>query len=110
MVWDFPELVFDEIAKNNDHFVALVLTDGMENASKEYSNKDVQRLIKKVEKRGGIFHFICSDIDVNHYAKSLDHQIDSKLCFYSENFDVDLGSKLSEVTKSMLNVGKRKSK
>ena len=96
--------------KKNDLFVALVLTDGMENASKEYSNKDVQRLIKKVEERGGIFNFLCSDIDVNHYTESLDHQIDSKLCFYSENFDVDLKSKLNEVTKSVLNFSKQKSK
>ena len=96
--------------KKNDLFVALVLTDGMENASKEYSNKDVQRLIKKVEKRGGIFNFLCSDIDVNHYTESLDHQIESNLCFFAKSFDVDLKTKLNEVTESVLNVSKQKSK
>ena len=96
--------------KKNDHFVALVLTDGMENSSKEYNNKDVQRLIKKVEKRGGIFNFLCSDIDVNHYAKSLDHQIESNLCFFAKSFDVDLKTKLNEVTESVVNVSKQKSK
>ena len=90
--------------------MALVLTDGMENSSKEYNNKDVQRLIKKVEKRGGVFNFLCSDIDVNHYAESLDHQIDSNLCFFAKSFDVDLEEKLNDVTESLLNVGKQKSK
>jgi|TARA_B100001778_G_scaffold306371_1_gene285686 Mg-chelatase subunit ChlD len=96
--------------KKNDHFVALVLTDGMENSSKEYNNKDVQRLIKKVENRGGVFNFLCSDIDVNHYAESLDHQIDSNLCFFAKSFDVDLEEKLNDVTESVLNFSKQKSK
>lgn len=96
--------------KKKDHFVALVLTDGMENSSKEYDNKDVQKLIKKVEKRGGIFNFLCSDIDVIHYAESLDHQIDSNLCFFAESFDADLEEKLNDVTESLLNVGKQKRK
>ena len=96
--------------KKEDHFVALVLTDGMENSSKEYDNKDVQKLIKKVEKRGGIFNFLCSDIDVNHYAESLDHQIDSNLCFFAKSFDVDLKTKLNEVTESVVNVSKQNSK
>ena len=96
--------------KKNDYFVALILTDGMENSSKEYNNKDVQKLIKKVEKRGGVFNFLCSDIDVNHYAETLDHQINSNLCFFAESFDVDLEQKLNDVTESLLNVGKQKSK
>ena len=96
--------------KKNDHFVALVLTDGMENSSKEYNNKDVQRLIKKVENRGGVFNFLCSDIDVNHYAESLNHQIDNNLYFFAESFEVDLEEKLNDVTESVLNVGKQKSK
>ena len=112
-LYDAIMITYNKMKHNinkNDHFVALVLTDGMENSSKEYDNKDVQRLIKKVEKRGGIFNFLCSDIDVNHYTESLDHQIDNNLCFFSKSFDIDLDTKLNEVTESVLNAGKQKRK
>ena len=52
----------------------------------------------------------CSDIDINHYPESLNYQIDSNLNFFAKSFDVDLEEKLNDVTESLLNVGKQKSK
>ena len=53
------------------HTLFVITTDGMENASRTYSGKDIKRLIEKQQKRyGWEFLFIGANIDAIATAKS----------------------------------------
>ena len=53
------------------HTLFMITTDGMENASREYSGKDIKRLIEKQQKKyGWEFLFIGANIDAIATAKS----------------------------------------
>ncbi len=53
------------------HTLFVITTDGMENASRAYSGKDIKRLIEKQQKRyGWEFLFIGANIDAIATAKS----------------------------------------
>ena len=90
--------------RKKDRFIALVLTDGMENASKEYNYKDVQKLIKKIEKRGGKFNFLCSEMDVRDYSERLEIDIDCSLAFDSADFGKTLSNRLMNVNHMILDI------
>jgi hypothetical protein len=86
----------------NDRVIALVLTDGMENASKEYTNNDVQSLIQNIERKGGSFNFLCSTVDIGHYQEVLNIESDDCICFESSRFNESLKAKLDSVSNSIL--------
>jgi len=50
--------------------VVVIITDGYENASKEFTNKDIKKLIKKREDKGWQFVFLGADQDA--YATAVD--------------------------------------
>lgn len=56
-----------------------IITDGYENASKEWNLQSVQALIKSYKSEGWLFAYIGADHDVEKVSKSL--QIDNSLCF-----------------------------
>ena len=54
-----------------EHMVFVIITDGMENASKRYSYRDVKRLIEKRRKKGWEFLFLGANIDAAEEAGRL---------------------------------------
>jgi len=70
-----------EKIKNEKNSTALVtiITDGMENASVEFSNSMIFKLIEDCKEEGWVFTFIGANIDAKQTAQSLN--IDSSLQF-----------------------------
>lgn len=70
-----------EKIKNEKNSTALVtiITDGMENASTEYSHSIIYKLIEDCKEEGWVFTFIGANIDAKQTAQSLN--IDSSLQF-----------------------------
>lgn len=85
------------IAKQ-DRVVFLVLTDGMENSSKEFTKVDVKDLIAKIEKKGGEFNFLCSDIDVQTYKTDMNMSHQASSISFSEDFCLDFSSRLTDIS------------
>ncbi|MBR2133673.1 MAG: VWA domain-containing protein [Eubacterium sp.] len=67
-----------EDVPSNTMFV--IITDGMENASKKFSSDEVKRMIKKQEKNGWQFIFIGANIDAvetaSHFGIAEDNAVD----------------------------------
>ena len=53
------------------HTMFVITTDGMENASKEYSSDKVKRMIEKKKRQGWEFLFIGANIDVEKISEDL---------------------------------------
>ena len=54
-----------------EHTVFVITTDGMENASREYSSDKIKKMIKEKEKLGWEFLFIAANIDSVEAAQSI---------------------------------------
>lgn len=69
------------ITDGQDNFNVLVtiLTDGLENASKEYSGNDIKKLIENLRDRGWTFTYIGTDHDIDKVADSI--SINNKMSF-----------------------------
>ena len=60
------------IAKNSDSIgKVIIITDGYENASKEWNHSSVVELIESLKKKGWIFTFMGANIDVEQTSRSL---------------------------------------
>lgn len=60
------------IAKNTDSIgKVIIITDGYENASREWNHSSVVELIESLKKKGWIFTFMGANIDVEQTSRSL---------------------------------------
>jgi len=72
-----------EINKDNDkNVIFIIITDGYENASREFKREDINKMIKAKREMGWNFIFFGANIDSNQEAESLG--IDKK---YASNFE-----------------------
>ncbi len=55
----------------DDRVLVTVITDGMENASREFSGSDIKHLVEKLKKEGWVFAYIGTDHDVHSAAASI---------------------------------------
>lgn len=60
-----------ELEGDNNQVLVTILTDGHENASKEYSHSEIKHLIEKLKNEGWTFTYIGTDHDVESVAISL---------------------------------------
>lgn len=65
--------------EKGDVVLVTVITDGYENASCEYSGKDIKSLVKAMKSKGWVFTYIGANQDVEAVAESM--SIDNRLCF-----------------------------
>ncbi len=79
-------LKVNEIMTQEDRVFLAIFTDGLENASKIYTSKDVNYKLKQVEKEGWEVKFFCRYEDGARYKKELDLSTDSQFCL---SMDVD---------------------
>lgn len=57
--------------KEEDVVLVTIITDGMENASREYSGRDIKRLVSEMKERGWVFAYIGTNQDVDAVADSM---------------------------------------
>jgi hypothetical protein len=70
-----------------DHNVLVtILTDGEENASKEYSGKDIKKMIEELKLNRWTFTYIGTDHDVEKFAASI--SITNTLVFHKIESDM----------------------
>ncbi len=70
----------NEIKQPEDQVFLAIFTDGLENASKEYTASDIRHKLKKVEKDGWEVKFFCRYEDSHQYQKDLDLSPDIQFC------------------------------
>lgn len=70
-----------ELVRTHEHAIGsiTIITDGMENSSKEYSHKQIADMIKQLKESGWNFNFIGANIDVEKVSRSIN--IDNALEF-----------------------------
>ncbi len=69
----------DSIKEENAAVSVTIITDGYENASREWNHQAIKALIKRYKKEGWLFAYIGTDHDVESVAFSL--SIDNKMHF-----------------------------
>jgi uncharacterized protein YegL len=75
-----------EIKNNEATAVVVILTDGYENASKEYSYDDIRRLIGKLEKsENWTFSYMGATLDAVEIATGLNIEKHNAIRFVNEN-------------------------
>lgn len=57
--------------RKNTNVLVTILTDGLENASKEYDKRSIKSLVEEMEKEKWTFTYIGTDHDVDSFAKSI---------------------------------------
>lgn len=76
------------LEKQTDYNVLVtILTDGEENASKEYSGGDIKKLIEELKMNRWTFTYIGADHDVEKFASSI--SITNTLTFRKDEADMD---------------------
>lgn len=66
--------------------LVTILTDGAENASKEFSGKDIKRLVEELKQTNWTFTYIGTDHDVQEIASSL--SINNTMTFEKNEADI----------------------
>jgi len=57
--------------KDEDVVLVTIITDGMENASREYSGSDIKRLVSDLKEKGWVFAYIGTNQDVDAVADGM---------------------------------------
>ena len=60
--------------KPEDKVLVTILTDGLENASKEYSQETIKKMVEELKSKGWVFAFMGANQDVEKVAFSLSIQ------------------------------------
>ena len=63
-----------EKVKPEDKVLVTILTDGLENASKEYSMETIKKMVEELRSKGWVFAYIGANQDVEKVAFSLSIQ------------------------------------
>jgi Mg-chelatase subunit ChlD len=67
------------VVKDEDNVLVTIITDGYENASREYSDKAITQLVESLKAKGWVFAYIGANQDVEKVATSMG--IRNSLCF-----------------------------
>jgi len=73
-------LKVNETMQPNDQVFLAIFTDGLENASTNYTAKDISHKLKKAEKDGWEVKFFCRYEDSQRYKQELDLSPDLQFC------------------------------
>jgi hypothetical protein len=89
--------------------LCVILTDGLENASTEYTRKQIFALIKSCEQEDWTFIYLGADHDVWAAGEDLGIAGDNRVSFYRANIDQTF-NQLSETTAQYRRGDKRSNK
>ena len=74
---------------DEDVVLVTIITDGYENASKEFDGRDIKKLVAELKAKGWVFAYIGTNQDVDAVADSMG--IRSRMCYdYSEKGTSDM--------------------
>lgn len=94
-----------EIVNDEMSVVMIILTDGMENASREFDYHQIARMIKRLEQtEKWTFTFLGADIDAFHTSKMLNIRKENVMAFNKE----DMGQVMQEISEGMVAYSKSK--
>ncbi|MBK6729796.1 MAG: VWA domain-containing protein [Bacteroidetes bacterium] len=66
------------------HVLVTIFTDGMENASKEFSNKEIKLLVEDLKTKGWAFTYLGTEHDVHKAADSINFNKGARVSFNKE--------------------------
>lgn len=69
-------------AKDNDVVLVTIITDGYENASREYTGLAIKALVEEMRKKGWVFTYIGANQDVEKVAESM--SINNRMAFNAD--------------------------
>jgi hypothetical protein len=91
------------MANEGDSAVIIILTDGYENASKEYSHKQIKELIKAKEATGKwSFTYLGATLDAVEIARSMNIKAENSFAFEKKNMDKDAFARSSMALKNSM--------
>lgn len=91
------------MVNEGDSAVIIILTDGYENASKEYSHKQIKELIQAKEETGKwSFTYLGATQDAVEIAKSMNIKADNSFAFEKKNMDKDAFARSSMALKNSM--------
>ena len=64
-------LTLERVVKENEIALVTVITDGYENASREFSGKMIQEIVQRLDKKGWVFTYIGANQDAMMEASKL---------------------------------------
>ena len=80
------------------HTLFVITTDGMENASKKHTSKEIKKLIKEKEESGWEFLFLAANIDAVETAESIGIP---RECAANYNVEEDTGILFEEMSETI---------
>lgn len=102
-LYDAMGVSLNELRKKvaeNDRVLVTVVTDGYENASREYSGKAIKALVDELKGKGWVFAYIGANQDVEAVASAI--SINNTMCFDATSDGTMAMSKKLEIARSRL--------
>ncbi len=91
------------MVNEGDSAVIIILTDGYENASKEYSHKQIKELIQAKEETGRwSFTYLGATLDAVEIARSMNIKAENSFAFEKKNMDKDAFARSSMALKNSM--------
>jgi len=91
------------MVNEGDSAVIIILTDGYENASKEYSHKQIKELIQAKEETGKwSFTYLGATLDAVEIARSMNIKEENSFAFEKKNMDKDAFARSSMALKNSM--------
>jgi len=91
------------LVNEGDKAVIIILTDGYENASKEYSQKQIKELIQAKEETGKwSFTYLGATLDAVDIARSMNIKAENSFAFEKKNMDKDAFARSSMALKNSM--------
>lgn len=75
-----------KVVQPGDYVLVSIITDGYENASREYSLRNVKKLIEDTSAEGWVYTFMAANIDEHAVARDLSIKNVDNFCSDSEDF------------------------
>ncbi len=93
-------LVTDTVADEYDHVLVIIQTDGYENASREFTQRSVFKLVGARRKRGWDFVFLGADIDAYDLGRTMNVPLANTMSYASATQSGDAFATLSRTASS----------
>jgi hypothetical protein len=91
------------MVNKDDAVVMVILTDGHENASKEYSHEQIKNLIQAKEATGNwSFTYLGATLDAVEIAKSMNFKAENSFAFEKKNMDKDAFGRSTMALKNIM--------
>jgi hypothetical protein len=93
------------MVNEGDSAVIIILTDGYENASKEYSHKQIKELIQAKEETGKwSFTYLGATLDAVEIAKSMNIKEENSFAFQKQNMENEAFGRSTMALKKLMEV------